>query len=819
MIMTHIIYYSYRWATDYKSDAQLVETLKGLKFIPTWPSALAASLSHATPDSLGLLGEDELTLRCAAETLSWKAAGLVDALPSECRSQYFAPIFMRTEPLHELMVDLGMGSDLGREHVLRVAADIQHSSDAALSKALEAPAASLKEFQSLCHSSRRFIRYLREESRCYDLFNRPFCAKLSAIRFVPASVPVSVEGGAAVMYETRICSFSQLAAKQCGSLVFSVMPLLDDDLAFPVNLYSWLHVTTDPPVQLVLRHLKQLTEQSESLDRWNWAGAGPEQALSEVFKYLYQNWDSVSDKARQELSQASIVPVGHSLVHPSRLFFELSQDLSPFMYEMPRGLGALEAFFVLLGVRQRPSVIDYCEFLRTLAAECGDLALNPNELRAVLTIVDSIAELEGGLSSDQATALAGLYLPDELSVLRPFSRCVTCDEPWTRVALGSELHLLGVYPLHPLLPSQVVSALRVVKLSELVTEQLNEDSLKVSADSDRLGTYLHDLITNERVWTSINQLQLHSASQDRPVSIELSRSLVNSFKYVFTEALETSYALSGHQTGPHGVDMGSRSAVVYVDRSAVTAYISTAAFGPPLSLSLVLAAAVCRILDLDALTAPALAHIFATSSPSEPVQLLPAPLEGDLLSLLRIGGQPSHTTYQPGARMSRDSPDRARIELKPFRVFRAGEVVVYSAGEDDLRYGTVLGVSESTDYGLCELVVRTTSAGDTARFLSTDIYSFQSTRGKLKTSSPQAYGKSALIGPPSTQLASMSAINATPSSTSPQAQALSALSDLMARCGIHAGVDTQEMVESIVSLTASLKHAEAELRKDRSATY
>ena len=411
--------------------------------------------------------------------------------------------------------------------------------------------------------------------------------------------------------------------------------------------------------------------------------------------------------------------------------------------------------------------------------------------------------------------------------MRTFSKCVTCDESWTRVALGSELPRLGFYPLHPLLPSQVVSALRVVKLSELVVEQLNWDSLKVSADSDRLGAYLHGLITDERLWPSILQLQLHSASRDRPFSIETSQSLVNSFKYLLTEVLETSYALSSHLTGPHDVDLGSRTAIIYVDHSIATVYINTAAFGPPLSLNLVLAAVICRILDLDALAAPSLAHIFANFVTSETVvQLLPTQLEGDILSLLRIGGQPSLATYQPGTRVPRDSSDRARIELKPFRVFRAGEVVVYSAdvdqaGEDDLRYGTVLGVSESTEYGLCELVVRTTSAGDTARFLSTDIYSFRSTREKLKASpsSPHTYSKPALTGSPSTQTLILSATDTTPSSTLPQAQALSALSDLMARCGIPVGADTQQMVESIVSLTASLKHAEAELRKDRSATY
>ena len=49
-----------------------------------------------------------------------------------------------------------------------------------------------------------------------------------------------------------------------------------------------------------------------------------------------------------------------------------------------------EPFLKELGVREEPSAADYVHFLRDLAYESRDTALNPNELRAVVSIVQNV---------------------------------------------------------------------------------------------------------------------------------------------------------------------------------------------------------------------------------------------------------------------------------------------------------------------------------------------------------------------------------------------------------------------------------------------
>lgn len=73
------------------------------------------------------------------------------------------------------------------------------------------------------------------------------------------------------------------------------------------------------------------------------------------------------------------------------------------MYEVPRHFGAHEGFLKLverfllscavvmtlqLGVKETPSAAEYEAFLQELAHECQGYSLNPNEMRAVLTIIN-----------------------------------------------------------------------------------------------------------------------------------------------------------------------------------------------------------------------------------------------------------------------------------------------------------------------------------------------------------------------------------------------------------------------------------------------
>ena len=54
------------------------------------------------------------------------------------------------------------------------------------------------------------------------------------------------------------------------------------------------------------------------------------------------------------------------LVRASRLFFRLPDDLSPFMFEVPRTFGAYDTLFQQLGARPVPRALDYLTLLREL---------------------------------------------------------------------------------------------------------------------------------------------------------------------------------------------------------------------------------------------------------------------------------------------------------------------------------------------------------------------------------------------------------------------------------------------------------------------
>lgn len=100
-----------------------------------------------------------------------------------------------------------------------------------------------------------------------------------------------------------------------------------------------------PPVDIVLKHLKNLTHYAgDSLDRWNNPHFPLIQTFSAIYSYLYERWRDIPVSMKDVLRITNIVPIGHHLARPSRVFFRLSEDLSPFMHELPRVFGAHETF-------------------------------------------------------------------------------------------------------------------------------------------------------------------------------------------------------------------------------------------------------------------------------------------------------------------------------------------------------------------------------------------------------------------------------------------------------------------------------------------
>ena len=70
---------------------------------------------------------------------------------------------------------------------------------------------------------------------------------------------------------------------------------------------------------------------------------------------------------------SQIIPVGHFLVRPARLFFRLQgDDLSPFMHEVPRYFGVHEQFLKIIGVKEEPSASDNIEVICSVLIHLRD---------------------------------------------------------------------------------------------------------------------------------------------------------------------------------------------------------------------------------------------------------------------------------------------------------------------------------------------------------------------------------------------------------------------------------------------------------------
>lgn len=104
-------------------------------------------------------------------------------------------------------------------------------------------------------------------------------------------------------------------------------------------------INASPSVDIVLRHLKNITVLAgETLDRWNSQQFPLLPTFSAIYSYIFDKWRDIPASTKDALRVSNLIPIGHYLARPSRVFFRLSEDLSPFMHELPRIFGAHETF-------------------------------------------------------------------------------------------------------------------------------------------------------------------------------------------------------------------------------------------------------------------------------------------------------------------------------------------------------------------------------------------------------------------------------------------------------------------------------------------
>ena len=84
----------------------------------------------------------------------------------------------------------------------------------------------------------------------------------------------------------------------------------------------------------------------------------------------------------------------------------MTEDLNPFMFEVPRAFGMFDRLLKEIGATEAPSAGDYADFLLLLKDECGEKPLNPNEIAAVVKVIHLLDK------QDTRHGLR-LFIPDE----------------------------------------------------------------------------------------------------------------------------------------------------------------------------------------------------------------------------------------------------------------------------------------------------------------------------------------------------------------------------------------------------------------------
>lgn len=172
-----------------------------------------------------------------------------------------------------------------------------------------------------------------------------------------------------------------------------------------------------------------------------------------------------------ELQKVAFLPVanGTRLVTASALFVHLMINLSPFAFELPSVYLPYVKILKDLGLQETLTLSSAMDLLLNLQNACGYQHLNPNELRAVMEILNFISdEIIEGKTLDRSNWKSEAIVPDDGCRLVHSASCVYIDSYGSRYV--KYIDIFKIRFVHPDLSEQVCSVLGIKKLSEVVLE-------------------------------------------------------------------------------------------------------------------------------------------------------------------------------------------------------------------------------------------------------------------------------------------------------------------------------------------------------------
>lgn len=166
----------------------------------------------------------------------------------------------------------------------------------------------------------------------------------------------------------------------------------------------------------------------------------------------------------------AFVPVanGTRLVTVNSLFVRLMVNLSPFAFELPSLYLPFVKILKEIGMQEALTVSYARELLLNIQKSCGYQRLNPNELRAVIMILNFVCSEVVLSTSSELDWLSDAIIPDDGCRLVLARSCVYVDYYGSQFLSNIDTSRLRF--AHPELSESIFMAFGVKKLSDIVIE-------------------------------------------------------------------------------------------------------------------------------------------------------------------------------------------------------------------------------------------------------------------------------------------------------------------------------------------------------------
>ena len=608
----------------------------------------------------------------------------------------------------------------------------------------------------------RLLCYFKDERHFSDLYSVETTEQLSRACFVPVLKPVHFVGAGKKMDGGQLgnendkqnnkfvlVKFSDCVSHDDRHLAWTQMPVLSKRLEPQHMVCQKVGLQSPPLPSTVKSHLQLICNDASSESNILLAYPDPpEDVFATILKYLEKRLRKLAppekEKELKSLRKYFCLPIGSLLIKPSRLYFRLTENLAPFMFEVPRVFGPFETLLLDFGATEKPQIGDYCHFLSELKRETGENSLNPNELLAVLRVIDLVVSNLATTTTGNGSNLEVPYVPDENSRLVRPKHCIFRDN----VALAQRVNSHNLRFVSCRLAKNTCERLAISFMSHIVKEELvksqdhgnSEPSVHEGATALLQNTTTHKAIVMILAQhdDDLNTMPRNLGSTDHA---EWIGQVLQAHRFAMVPTLRTRFVLQNTvgscKKGSDVTRVGhEEDGAFFVDPKLKLIYIAEKKLSAALRLEQVVAMAVGQILNIS--NVALLDSLFTLDASNGPKD--DSKFAGDanhhVETILRangvsrnIHGIQEKRRGEPGNFLS--DADMKIITLSPLRAFLPGEVIAVadeeqattSKGKTALRYGVVVGTSSESDNTLkrVQIIVK---PGVRKMVVSSEIYAF-----------------------------------------------------------------------------------------------